>query len=210
METGIQGAGVNGLDELRRRYPWPDTRPDVIEDWTGWFYENNREMLRRFLTDQTRVVIELGSLCGLSSRFLAETAPCAAIICIDHWNGSAEHQGREGWDERLRELYPRFLRNLWPWRDRVIPMRTTTLGGMQEIVDLGVTPDLIYVDAGHDTKSVQDDVSAALSLFPKADIVGDDWLHASVRLGVVLASLKCKFLRIHGDGAWHLPVEGRG
>jgi hypothetical protein len=200
---------MSGLDELRTRYPWPDKRPDVVEDWTGWFYADNRHLLRQLLTDQTKVVVELGSLCGLSSRFLAETAPNATIICIDHWKGSAEHQGREGWDQRLRELYPRFLRNLWPWRDRVIPMRTTTLAGMQEIVDLKIAPELLYVDAAHDTKSVQDDVSAALSLFAEADIVGDDWLHAPVRLGVVLASLPCKFLRVCGDGAWHLPVEGR-
>lgn len=200
---------MNGLDELRKRYPWPDGRPDVVEDWTGWFYEENKQLLRRLLTDQTKVIVELGSLCGLSSRFLAETAPNATIICVDHWKGSPEHQGREGWDERLRELYPRFLRNLWPYRDRVIPMRTTTLDGIQEIADLGILPELAYVDAGHDTQSVSKDITAVMSLFPTADIVGDDWLRATVRLGVVMASLRCKFLFTYGSIAWHLPVEGR-
>lgn len=200
---------MNGLDELRRRYPWPDERPDVVEDWTGWFYEENKQLLGRLLTDQTEMVVELGSLCGLSSAFLAEAAPNATIICIDHWKGSPEHQGRVGWDERLRELYPRFLRNLWPCRERVIPMRTTTLDGMREIADLGITPELVYVDAGHDTPIVSKDITAVMSLFPNAEIVGDDWLRAPVRLGVVMASLKCKFLFVYGSMAWHLPVEGR-
>lgn len=200
---------MNGLDEIRQRYPWPDERPDVIEDWTGWFYRDNMELLRSLLTTETKVVIELGSLCGLSSKFLAEVAPNATIICVDHWKGSPEHQEREGWDERLRELYLRFLRNLWPLRDRVIPMRTTIQSGLREIYALHITPDVVYLDGAHDEDSVLRDMTVLMKLFPKAHIVGDDWMRGEVRLGVVRATSECKYLSVPGPNAWHLPVEGR-
>ncbi len=155
--------------------------------------------------------MELGSLCGLSSRFLAQHAPNATIICIDHWEGSAEHVGRAGhkpeWKERLKELYPRFLRNLWPHRHHVVPMKTTTLDGMQELHGLGIQPEVIYIDASHDTDSVRGDISMAWALFPDAHLVGDDWGFPTVRMGLMQAtSIKPT---IWGTKAWHLKPKGR-
>jgi len=200
---------MSGLEQLRSRYPWPAERPDVVDDWMGWFRATNERALTAAMPPKTRVIVELGSLLGLSSRFLAEVVPEVTVICIDHWKGSAEHQGREGWDDRLRELYPRFLRNLWPWRNRVVPMRSTTLDGMRELYELGIEPDLIYIDASHDELNVFLDVSTALELFPKAELVGDDWLRSGVRIGVAQASACCKFLNVPETNMWHLPVEGR-
>lgn len=203
---------MNALEELRRRYPWPAERPDVPEDWTGWFHGENRELFQEHLDEDTKYVIELGSLCGLSTKCLVETAPNAVVICIDHWKGSAEHQGRVGndWENRLPELYERFVRNMWPWRDRVVPVKTTTVAGMSEVHSLGIKPQLIYVDASHDIESVRCDVTTCLDLFPEAVVVGDDWARGDVRMGVVQATYKrCRWLGVRGWGAWYLPVEHR-
>lgn len=205
---------MSGIEELRRRYPWPDERPDAPEDWAGWFGGGNQRILGELLSTETKIVVELGSLCGLSARFLCERAPFAVVICIDHWKGSPEHfvraeQGRPGWKERLPRLYETFCGNMWPWRDRVVPMKTTTLEGLRELHGLQISPDLIYVDAAHDSESVTNDVATSMKLFPQAALVGDDWGRGDVRQGVIEATHRCRFLGVEGWDAWYLPAKGR-
>lgn len=176
-----------GLDTLRSEYPWPAAIPDVPEKLGGWFCGDNREILARYLTHDTRLVVELGTWQGMSAKFIIEHAPAATLICVDHWRGSPEHQVSPEWAAELPTLYDTFLRNLWPHRERVIPLRATTLEGMEKIATAGLRPDLIYIDAAHEAEAVLADVSTALRLFPRAILVGDDWKWNSVMAGVAWA-----------------------
>lgn len=170
---------MNGLDELRSRYPWPDACPDVPQDAEGWFCGENRNVLQRRVAG-AHVVLELGAWKGMSTRWLAEHTQ-GVVVTVDHWEGSSEHQDRP----ELRRLYETFVRNCWDaHRDRLIPMRTTTIDGMREVAQLGIEPDVIYVDASHEADLVAVDLRTAFALFPRAHIVGDDWTWASVRDGV--------------------------
>jgi hypothetical protein len=197
------------LEELGRRYPWPAHRPDVREDWLGWFCEANRDKLAELISPDTKIILELGSFCGLSAKWFCETAPQAVLICIDHWKGSAEHHRCRDWERRLPTLYETFCRNLWPYRERLIPMRTTIHDGLHELHGLGIVPDLIYVDGSHDADSVEHDVSTCLELFPRTELVGDDWPHHSVRTGAVRAAARCKWLYTYKGCCFHIPVDGR-
>lgn len=201
---------MSGLVELRQRYPWPATRPKGLGELTGWFCGQNRTALKAAMNDQTRVVVELGSFQGLSAKWFAETAPAAAtLICIDHWKGSSEHHRRPDWQAKLATLHATFLDNLWDHRQRVVPMKTTTLDGMQELSDLGIEPDLIYVDASHEEEFVFADVCKAIDTFPRAKILGDDWPHHSVRMGVVRAAARCGLLAVHGCSCWEILLDKR-
>jgi hypothetical protein len=69
-------------------------------------------------------------------------------------------------------------------------------------------PDLIYIDAAHDTESVASDVATALRLFPKSVLVGDDWSWDSVRTGVERA-FSCSGRVIQSKGVcWYSFPEG--
>lgn len=200
------------IETLRERYPWPESRPEleiVRPEIAGWFAGANRKMLANLLATtrigESRVILELGSFRGLSSKWLAQrTVAADTIICIDHWLGSEEHQNRDDYRELLATLYEVFLSNLWEYRERVVPMRTTTLDGMKELHALGVIPDIIYVDAAHDAESVYRDITLAKTLFPDAEICGDDWMRQSVREGVVRAAGKWKLLDVCDCCSWHL------
>jgi len=201
------------LDELRRRYPWPGECPDVPTAMKGdrpegWCSGDNRTMFER-LGKNAKIIVELGSWLGLSASYLLDLCPQATVICVDHWRGSAEHHRREDWKVRLATLYETFLRHHWANRDRIVPMRTGTLDGLQELRELGIQPDLIYVDASHDEESVYQDITACLHHFPEAEIIGDDWLHASVRRGVIRAADHL-WLRVEGINCWHIPLDKRG
>ena len=167
---------MDGLEALRRRYPWPEAMPEVPPDEHGWFSECNARMLSRFLGPQTGLAVELGSWLGASARHILRAAPRAVLVCVDHWQGSREHRLPGAAEaSRLPTLYETFLRNLWPWRDRVVPLRAGSLAGLAEVHAAGLQPELIYVDASHEYDDVLADVSEALRLFPRAQLVGDDY-----------------------------------
>ena len=176
---------MDGLHLLRERYPWPAERPDLPEDWHGWLCPDTARALVQHLFDNTRLVIELGTWLGVSARAILTNAPLATLVCIDHWKGSPEHHADPiggDWHRRLATLYDVFLTNLWPWQDRVIPLRADTLAGMQEVAAAGVNPDLVYVDSEHSVERVTAELRFISERWPNAWIIGDDYDNSAVKL----------------------------
>jgi hypothetical protein len=170
------------LEAFRQAHPWPDQQPSVTaRENEGWLFPTTQEMLARFLSNKTQLVIELGSWLGLSTRFLASRAPRATIIAIDHWQGSPEHQQDPQYAGLLSVLFETFLVNCWAQRGRIVPVRAGTIEGMERVARAGLQPDVIYVDADHGYDGVSADLRAIQRLFPSATIVGDDWNWEGVR-----------------------------
>jgi hypothetical protein len=192
------------LNELRVRYPWPLSVPDVPAALSGWFGESHERVLGRRLSSQTRLVVELGSWLGLSTRFLLRNAPGATVVAIDHWKGSREHHAEQRWREVLPTLYETFLVNCQDYSDRLVPMRTTTLLGLAELAELGLTPDLVYVDASHETEDVLADLLTIARHWPEATIVGDDWRWDSVRVAVEQFAAQTQRVVRVDDTVWTL------
>ncbi len=172
---------TDGVDALRAEHPWPDPLPPVEPRLWGWFREEHERVLGPRLSPSTQVVVELGSWLGMSTQFLLRAAPSATVIAIDHWRGSPEHHEREDWAAVLPTLYETFLVNCAAWSDRLVPLRLSTLEGIAAVAAAGVVPDLVYVDAGHDTDEVLADLRAVHAAWPTAVIVGDDWRWDTVR-----------------------------
>jgi len=175
---------MTGLEQLREKYPWPSACPELAEDWFGWLCNHTANMLTRNLDNNTQLVVELGSFLGVSSKAILLAAPNAHLICVDTWKGSPEHlapDAPEAWRRRVPFLYEGFLCNMWPWRDRVTPLRADSLDGLAEIREAGLTPDLVYVDSEHTYNRVIRELRFCLSAWPKATIVGDDYNNAAVK-----------------------------
>ena len=196
---------------LAEKHPWPAEKPDVPAKEQGWCDEPNRKMLSGLLEDSTKIVVEVGSWLGSSTRFILDHAPSdAKMICIDHWFGSKEH--RESASESIRAqiptLYETFLVNLWNDRHRIVPLRTDSLPALREIHRFGIKPDLIYIDASHDYHNALEDVKTALDLFPDSRICGDDWHYEGVRRAVnELAQKYGKKIDIEGNRVWWFEKE---
>lgn len=188
---------------------WPEERPDVEPADFGWFEPCAEELLSKYVNEETQLIIELGSWLGKSTRWFLQAAPNAMVVAIDHWKGSPEH--RRFGDDFRGLLWPRFLQNCWEYRDRLVPLKTSTLDGMRLVADRGYLPDLVYVDAAHDMRSAQLDIEAALTLFPDAQITGDDWIwgkgsHYPVRRAVQAVG-QARNMRIEvNDNTWALHV----
>lgn len=163
------------LDKLRREYSWPEEVPPLPENLNeGFFTKHHAQAIQQLLDgDDNRVILELGSWLGKSTRWFCRQFPGSVVIALDHWRKPTE------------PLYPfpdlrdMFLRNCWQFRDQIIPMRERTVIGMHKLAVMEIEPDLIYVDASNDRKSVYNDILVA-SQWPRATIIGDDWTHKPV------------------------------
>ena len=169
-----------------------------------WLVAGTQELLARSASPTTRLVVEVGSWLGRSTRFLAGRAPNAHIVAIDHWLGSAEHRQDAELAPWLPQLYETFLAECWDYRHQIIPVRANSLEGMRRVAEAGLEPDLVYIDADHSFHAVYADVTAALDLFPQATIVGDDWDWESVRSAVlrILADRRLSCERL--DNGWRI------
>jgi hypothetical protein len=171
---------------LRRDHAWPSAQPSVngSVEQQGWLGDGTDRLLAGVLTPRTRVVVELGAWLGMSTRYILDHAPNATVISIDHWKGSPEHQQRAEFRALLPALYDTFLSQCWGHRDRIVPLRMSTLEGLKRVAEYGIEPDMIFVDAEHSYPAIMSELDLARELFPRARLVGDDYDWHSVREAV--------------------------
>jgi hypothetical protein len=148
----------------------------------GWFSSENANALSYLIKKyKCRTIVELGSWLGKSTRFIAKLLDSEGIVyAVDHWLGSDEHhrEDRKDVSDILPVLYEQFLSNVIHEKleDKIVPLKMTTTEAAKI---LKVRPDLVYVDASHDEKSVLSDLSTWYPLLNDSGILcGDDWTWA--------------------------------
>ncbi len=156
---------------------------DLPFDGHGWFF--NAEPLQKQIEQMhPKVIIEVGSWLGASTRFMAELLDDGGkLYAVDTWLGSS-NESVHGQDSRLSFLYQQFLSNVKHagLTDRIIPVRMDSIEASKA---LHVEADLIYLDAAHDTESVLADILAWYPHLKSGGMLcGDDWSWASVREAV--------------------------
>jgi hypothetical protein len=175
------GEAAMSIDSLRHKYPWPGTCPTVPEKWHGCLPPETEEMLKQHLKENTTVVVELGASLGLVPRAILETAPKATVICIGDWGGSSDHQRHRGRASGESLPYSTFLRNLWHWRDRVVPIRANSQDGLRQMAEARLVPELVYLDVDHTYESVSRELNFCTAHWPTATILGSGCLSAASR-----------------------------
>lgn len=122
----------------------------------GWFDPVKAQALQqivRQLTAGARLA-ELGSFMGRSSIAIAAVMPAESRLwCIDHFQGSVEHQGM-----KFGDLFDSFQKNIAAFdvqsRIEVLRMSTQQAGDQFQPESL----DFLLVDASHDYESVKADL----------------------------------------------------
>lgn len=191
------------LTQLATDYAWPQRQPTAAAKKDhGWLHPSTQDFLKSALSPEVKLVVELGCWLGLSTRFIADCAPQATVVAIDHWRGSPEHHSNPEWASMLDGLYESFLASCWEYRRRLIPLRVTTLDGLCILARRGLEPDVIYVDADHSFEAVEADFEGALALFPDAAIVGDDWACKSVQEAVSTVAQRRRVNIDARENAW--------
>jgi hypothetical protein len=175
----------------------------------GW-YINGPSMEWLIRRGHVKVVVEVGSWLGLSTRHLAKTIPEDGVVyAVDHWMGSP-NEDNSIFD--IPNLYRQFLSNVIHEHltDKIIPMK---MSSAEAAAILKIKPDLIYIDATHEFTSVFYDL---ILWFPFVKghgvLCGDDyyWSHNPSKGGGPVKRAVDTFARennliVHDDGwMWYL------
>lgn len=184
---------------------------DIIDvlpfDRHNWFGEAHKQKLSEFISQKNiKVILEVGSWMGGSTRFLAQQLPeDGYIIAVDHWKGDESIRSVGGGNFQYEVLYQQFLSNTIHENlvNKIVPLR---MDSGEAALALKIVPDLLYLDAAHDEESVYEDLRV---WWPKMGnhtiICGDDY-NPSAWPGVVKAVHR--FANKHGftvknlDGFW--------
>jgi predicted O-methyltransferase YrrM len=159
--------------------PEPYNRLETLMPFNdhGW-YGNKSQIEKILKLTGAEVVIELGVWMGSSTRHIASVIPDNGIVyAVDHWLGSEEHHQNHV-EHFLPTLYEQFLSNVIHAKltHKITPLKMTTLEAAAFLKKKGIQPDLVYVDAAHDEKSVYEDIATYFPLIKgHGKICGDDW-----------------------------------
>lgn len=150
----------------------------------GWFL-NSKPLGYILEQRQPKIVIEIGSWLGSSTRFIADKLPEGGkLYAVDTWAGAPEEPAHMT-DPRLPYLYQQFLSNVIhaELTNVIVPIRMNSVEASKA---LNIKADLIYLDGAHDTASVKEDI---LSWYPhlaeRGLLCGDDWRWPSVQTAVI-------------------------
>lgn len=172
------------LQRLRHAHSYPTTCPHIpLHFGESWFERGNALLLKKFMSpdmsdDHKRppqLILELGVWKGRSTDFMLRVNATCTIICVDLWRGD-DSIGHKSKDDGER-LYNQFVRNLWPHRRRVIPVKMDGREAVEYLHKRGICPDLIYLDMGHTYNEVKGDLVPLMKCYKDVPILGDDILH---------------------------------
>ncbi len=177
----------NAVEVSQENLPEPYNTVKLLPfDNHGWFV-NGPQLEALIKNHPIKVVIEIGSWLGASTRFIAWNLPKdGKVYAVDHWLGSEEHQpGQPAHLPVLPVLYEQFLSNVIHEKltGKIIPIRMKSLDAAQYLQPIAA--DLVYIDASHDTASVLADLNAWYPFVRgHGYICGDDWIWPPIQLAV--------------------------
>ena len=163
------------------------------QDLSGW--NGNEPIFSKLITKlQPKTIIEVGSYKGQSSITMSNAVKKlnlqTKIYCVDTWLGALEMLSttlvptKNGYPT----LYYQFLSNVVHnnAQDIIIPVPNTSYIAYRYLQDLGISAELIYIDASHEYPDVLADVSNYYQLLsPGGVMFGDDYnTYDSVRRAV--------------------------
>ena len=161
------------MDKLIKKFKFPEKKPDLSDKLDGWLGDGNQLLLKKYLTKDTKLVIEFGSWLGLSADFIMRhTSKNCILICVDWWKGDTSI----GYHKDPEYLYNQFLVNVWQYKKQIVPVRMDGREAIKYLSELELNPDLIYLDMDHSYESAKGDLKLLMKYFPETLILGDDIL----------------------------------
>lgn len=168
---------------IHKTDPYLGFSPNYDSEVRGWNCRHPKlaELIREI---KPSLIVEVGSWMGGSALWMAEHTS-AEIVCIDTWTGAREMWTNTNDPDRYGALkhengyptiYRDFLSNVVKAgkQDQITPFPVPSSVGLPALLDLGVKPDLIYIDGDHSFNSVRMDIGLSTPLWPTV-ICGDDF-----------------------------------
>ena len=156
-----------------------DTKSDYqyTKDWFGWAPRVWEQLIPHL--PARKHFLEIGAFEGRSAVWTIENMmeDGGEIVCIDTWEGGAEHTPEDmaGTEERFKHNVGLVMDNLV---DRhVLPIKSTSVKALGGLIAQKKQFDFIYIDGSHLAKDVLTDACMSWPLLKKGGfMVFDDYL----------------------------------
>ena len=166
-------------------------------EWAGAWYGDHGAMREIFKTaiDKANpgLIVEVGSFVGESAIFMADYLGNrdSAVLCVDTWYGGIDHY--KGAPEKINmhfgrpDLFYRFMSNVIAKGEsgKIVPLALDSQNAARLLKNMGIAPDLVYVDASHEFEDVFRDLVSYWELIKPGGVmlVDDlsDWFPGCVQ-----------------------------
>lgn len=206
-------------DKIYKGYdPFVGFTPTLPYDIQGWasysqaFEDSIREL-------QPKLIVEVGTWKGASAIHMAKTCKKYydnfEIVCIDTFLASVEHWTTHNTNLPPAALqfgrptiYETFLTNVYTegLTKHITPFPIDSINGGLVLRELGIKPDLVYIDAGHEYQSVFMDLMLYKDIVRSGGhLLGDDWFHPPIRAAVGDALGTNVITKSHDKFLWVKP-----
>jgi len=185
------------IDKIKELFTWPSDRPEAPDDFHNWAFSWAHEKGFTYLieTRKPKIILEIGSWLGKgSTSYMLMNSPESHLIALDHWSDKKEDfigtfypmYCVERDYKHIENIWNKFLKNTWEYRDRLTPLRKFSSEGLEILNEMNLDIDLIYLDADHGYDSVMYELEKCTEYWPNATLCGDDylWEDQSVRRAV--------------------------
>lgn len=202
------------FDRLDALTPLPDV--SHIPSYRFTLDGGGRDMVvKEIQRRRAAVLLEIGVYLGGSSYDWLEASEDLHVIGLDPWSEShdiesalrkyARNPALSGcfkWIDDIETfvtvtaehgLFKSALANLNIFKHRFHPLRAKAPQALYRIHEIGICPDIIYIDA--DKKAAE--LSTIVKLFPEAKICGDDWTWNEAE-GFPMRRAVQEFASLHG------------
>jgi predicted O-methyltransferase YrrM len=139
-------------------------------DWAATHFFNWAVLLKD-LRQQPVQILEIGSWEGRSALFFLNYLPRSRIICIDPFEGNAEHQSNPYFAELALKSEARFDSNLAAFKDRAEKIKGSSTDILPGLAIGRRRFDLAYIDGSHRAVDVYRDAALTWPLMAASGIV---------------------------------------
>jgi predicted O-methyltransferase YrrM len=144
-------------------------------DWAAGHFFKWAELLHP-LRQKVLRILEIGSWEGRSAHFFLKYLPSSCVVCIDTFDGNAEHHLDPYFAELARKAEGKFDRNLAELMDRVEKINGTSASILPKLGVARRRFDLAYIDGSHIAADVYRDATLTWPMIqPGGIVIFDDY-----------------------------------
>jgi predicted O-methyltransferase YrrM len=144
-------------------------------DWAATHFFDWAVLLKELRPKPLRI-LEIGSWEGRSALFFLNYLPQSHIVCIDPFEGNAEHHVNPYFADLALKSEAQFDRNLAAHKDRVEKIKGSSTEILPGLAIAGRRFDLAYIDGSHKAADVYRDAALTWTLMaPGGIVVFDDY-----------------------------------